>query len=181
MPDAEELVSSTLTNAMITAGERALIQAGVSAMFDVKNRRAVAWLKDNALIHATSIVATMKAEAASLIVSGIRNGKSMVDIADDITSMVKEQSGWRALRIARTEVISGYAEGSLEGYRQSGVVKMKKWLTAGDERVDGGDMSGACATNEAAGEIPLEQIFPSGDVAPPNHPNCRCSLVPVVD
>ncbi|MEK0337615.1 MAG: phage minor head protein, partial [Nitrosopumilus sp.] len=41
----------------------------------------------------------------------------------------------RAIKIARTEVISSANKATLEAYRQSGVVKGKRWLTAGDDRV----------------------------------------------
>ena len=81
----------------------------------------------------------------------------------------------RALMIARSEVISGYAEGSLAGYRQSPVVKQKQWLTAGDERVDP-----ECELNAQQGAIAIETPFASGHLAPIVHPNCRCVLQPVV-
>jgi hypothetical protein len=33
-----------------------------------------------------------------------------------------------------------------------------------------------CLENEAQGAIPIGDLFPSGDEAPPAHPYCRCSL-----
>lgn len=105
---------------------------------------------------------------------GVEQGKRADDIAGDIGEFFDQQGQWRALRIARTEVIAGYAEGSLEGYRQSGIVNMKQWLTAGDERVDP-----ECLLNEEQGLVPINSGFASGVGAPPVHPNCRCVLQPV--
>jgi len=109
------------------------------------------------------------------IMEGIEQGAGPKEIAGTITQYFEDQSEWRALRIARTEVISGYAQGSLEGYRQTGIVKQKQWLTAGDDRVEG-----ECLLNEADGPIALEATFTSGVDAPPVHCNCRCTLQPVV-
>ena len=107
---------------------------------------------------------------------GVEQGKGTEDIAASIEEFVDTQAKTRALRIARSEVISGYAEGSMAGYRQSGVVQSKQWLTAGDDGVDP-----ECALNEEQRAILLEASFASGHYAPITHPNCRCVLQPVTD
>lgn len=84
-------------------------------------------------------------------------------------------SGDRAEVIARTETAFADSEGNLAGWKESGVVDGKEWLTAEDDLV-----SPECEENGAAGIIGLEEDFPSGDSAPPTHPNCRCSISPVV-
>ena len=56
-------------------------------------------------------------------------------------------------------------EGRLQGAR------WKVWRTVGDDRV-GEDHE----ANEAAGPIPLDDTFPSGDLRPPGRPNCRCAI-----
>lgn len=113
-------------------------------------------------------------EVAIRIMEGVEQGLGAEDIASNIEQFFTDQSRWRALRMARSEVITGYAEGSLAGYRQSGIVRTKSWLTAGDERVDP-----ECALNEEQGPIPLDSPFASGHHAPIVHPNCRCVLQPV--
>ena len=37
-----------------------------------------------------------------------------------------------------------------------------------------------CVENAEAGTIGIDENFPSGDEAPPYHPNCFCTLVPVL-
>jgi HK97 family phage portal protein len=84
----------------------------------------------------------------------------------------------RAEMIARTETAFATSEASLKSYQSLGH-EGKEWLTAGDERVDGGDPSGPCQQNEAEGPLALGRPFPSSHDAPPAHPRCRCTLLPV--
>ncbi|GIK83029.1 MAG: hypothetical protein BroJett024_41340 [Alphaproteobacteria bacterium] len=84
--------------------------------------------------------------------------------------------GARAMTIARTEIAKADTAGSMEGYRASGIVVGKRWLTAQDEKV-----SDECRACEDAGQIGLNDKFPSGEDAPPNHPNCRCVVLPVLE
>jgi len=83
----------------------------------------------------------------------------------------------RAMVIARTETIRASNSGSLSAAVASGIILKKEWTTAGDDKVDDGDGTGPCEINEEKGPIPLDEDFPSGDDAPPAHPNCRCTLV----
>lgn len=79
----------------------------------------------------------------------------------------------RAATIARTELAFANSRGAMEGYRASGVVEKKVWLL-GEEACD------ECQGNADAGEIPLDDAFPSGDDAPPAHPRCVCDCAPIV-
>jgi SPP1 gp7 family putative phage head morphogenesis protein len=82
----------------------------------------------------------------------------------------------RAEMIARTEIAKADIAGTMEGYRASGIVAGKTWLTAQDDMV-----SDECRECGEAGIIGLDDNFPSGEDAPPNHPNCRCVVLPVFD
>ncbi len=170
-----EPTAETLMAVFNRSGKEAVAQVGVDILFDLKNERAVSWLKENSLRHATQIAESLKSDIRSILERGLSESMSIAEIADEIANFYDKQSEWRALRIARTEVIDAYANGSIEGFRQSGVVKMKKWITAGDDRVDP-----ECEMNERDGEIGLDAAFSSGHNAPPVHPNCRCAVAPVV-
>lgn len=52
----------------------------------------------------------------------------------------------------------------------------KLWATSQDGRV-----SDLCEANAAAGIIPTEQAFPSGDQHTPGHPDCRCNVAYLPD
>lgn len=72
--------------------------------------------------------------------------------------------------IARTEQRLATEQGMLDRAQNSGK-KYKHAISAQDERV-----SDICEENQAAGWIPIDEAFPSGDMAPTFHPNCRCTL-----
>lgn len=82
----------------------------------------------------------------------------------------------RAELIARTETRLAHSLGEIAGWAESGVVSKKIWLTAEDDRV-----SADCVANGDQGAIDLDEPFSSGAEAPPNHPNCRCVISPVVN
>jgi hypothetical protein len=68
------------------------------------------------------------------------------------------------------------SESSLESMRaakDSGVDTLKSWETADDP-------CPICIENEDAGDIDVDDDFPSGDSAPPAHPWCYCALGVVV-
>ena len=79
-------------------------------------------------------------------------------------------SARRALNIARTERSFAQNGGALTAAKASGVVKGKYWPREGDLPCD------ICDENEAAGVIPLDDDFPSGDPSPPGHPGCVDSI-----
>lgn len=164
-------ITDTLTDGVNYSGQRTIDQIGVDVAFDQEDPRVRAWLDENALTHATSIVDTMKDDLRAYISTAVGDGGTVQDVASKLGEFFDEQSKWRAMRIARTEVISGYAKGSLEGAVQSKAVDQKRWATVGDDKVSDMDME-----NEAEGWVALDHTFSSGDDAPASHPNCRCRL-----
>jgi len=98
---------------------------------------------------------------------------------DSIAARLRESYAFskeRAVLIARTETNMASNAGALESYKASGVVNAKEWLTAEDDKVEQ-----ECIDNADAGAIGLDATFPAGAKAPPQHPNCRCTILPVVD
>lgn len=60
-------------------------------------------------------------------------------------------------------------QGNLAAYKSvAGICTGKVWSTAGDDLV----CEEICSENEDEGPIGLDDDFPSGDDAPPGHPNC---------
>jgi hypothetical protein len=76
----------------------------------------------------------------------------------------------RALTIAITEQNRAISMATQDRYRKAGLTKME-WLVF--------DPCKICAQN-ANVVIEIGQRFPSGDIRPPAHPNCRCALSPVI-
>lgn len=81
----------------------------------------------------------------------------------------------RALTIAVTETRRAVSTASAQAYAATGV-KQVSWLIA-----EGEGLCDDCRGNNEESPIALGDTFPSGDYAPPAHPNCRCALQPNVD
>ncbi len=79
----------------------------------------------------------------------------------------------RAETIARTELAFAHVQGSLGIWKEWGNVGGKSSILA-----DTHPAPDECDENEDVGIIPLDAEFPSGDLAPPYHPNCLCGLLP---
>lgn len=99
---------------------------------------------------------------------------------NSVESAIREAGAFSADRaelIARTEITRANSYGSLSGYKaaqDAGVVIRKAWLPD-DSACE------ICLDNEADGVIDLDEQFSSGDDAPPAHPNCECSIIPVTE
>jgi SPP1 gp7 family putative phage head morphogenesis protein len=110
---------------------------------------------------------------AQSVADGMDRGLSTGELADELKDNYAFSDA-RAETIARTEMAFADVSASEAVYREAGADK-KKWLLADEEYCD------ICALNAAAGAIPFDDPFPSGEMMPPEHPNCRCDLIPVFD
>ena len=77
----------------------------------------------------------------------------------------------RSEMIARTEIARAQSAAAIECYRKYGV-SYKHLVVAPD------DVCEKCHKDEAAGLIPLDAAFPSGNVGTPIHVQCRCMPAP---
>lgn len=119
------------------------------------------------------ITDAVRVALADRVRQAIDTGQSTGALADSIEGDFAF-SGNRAEMIARTEVAAADVAGTMHGYRETGIVHGKRWLTAKDEKV-----SAQCAACESQGAIAFDAKFVTGRDAPPNHPNCRCDILPV--
>ncbi len=101
---------------------------------------------------------------------------------------------WRALRVARTEVMRAHESAQLDAWNDTGLVEGKRWILAPDAC----EFCTAAAEQYGDGSHPIEEpFFAKGDAmsgadggtlsldygdvnAPPLHPNCRCDMIPVM-
>jgi SPP1 gp7 family putative phage head morphogenesis protein len=138
------------------------------------NDRAVKYATDRSAELVTMITDTTRDSLRSAIADSLEAGESTNQLAARLQDSYAF-SDERAQVIARTEMARADIQGSLEGYRASGVVDGKQWVTANDDLVS--DDCNECA---AEGVIALESNFTTGVQGPPNHPNCRCDVIPIV-
>jgi len=149
---------------------------------------------NRAAIRMAQSVSDSLAERVSNI---IRVGIEETATGTDVIGLL-EEAGFdenRAQTIARTESARAYTDGQNAAWEASGVVKGKTWLVSpyacefceaaakefGEKSVGVNDAfyeRGATITGASGATMALDFDDTSG---PPLHPNCRCSLLPVID
>jgi HK97 family phage portal protein len=152
-------------------GERALTNLGITTGFDVTNPLVVDFIKNHSGESIRQIARTTQEALRDTLFEGIQNGESIPKLSKRIAEVYQKAKDYRTDRIARTETATAANQGTLEAYKQSGVVKKKEWITADDER-----LCDLCAPMD--GEVVnIDDNFSAGISAPPLHPNCRCTIV----
>jgi len=94
------------------------------------------------------------------------------DLTKRVGEIFDSREKWEAERIARTETIEAHNQADLLAYEQSGVVEYKEIIVEPD----------ACeiCTAVEGEKVLLSENFSTGDDSPPLHPNCRCSILPIL-
>ncbi len=149
---------------------------------------------NRAAIRMARSVSDSLAERVSNI---IRIGIEETATGTDVIGLL-EEAGFdenRAQTIARTESARAYTDGQNAAWQASGVVKGKTWLVSpfacefceaaakefGEKSVGVNDAfydRGSTITAASGARMSLDFDETTG---PPLHPNCRCSLLPVID
>lgn len=134
--------------------------------------QAVKWAEKHTATLVKGLDDETKRRLAHTISQGIQNKRGVPGLARDIRTTFADMTKFRSELIARTETASALSQASLDTMKDMGIGG-KEWVTVGDA-----DVSDECLANEAQKVIPVDQAFTSGPMAPPQHPDCRCSLAP---
>lgn len=187
--DADEVLKAVVESGV---GE-ALAQIGIfddESIVNLANPRALAWAE----ARAAELVG-MKWVGGELIPNPDASWRIDESTRELLRGFVSEaiDEGWsndrlaneigdafafsdaRAEMIARTETAYADVAGNMTAYESSGIVEKKRWILSQDKYCDD------CATNAASPPVPLRGTFPTGSYAPPEHPNCRCDVVPIIE
>lgn len=184
---AQDDLENALENIGRDASRIALAQVGMTtaaeSIVERVNQRALEWAEERAAELVSfdddadpALAAATRDMLRATIASGIEQNIGMPEIAAQIEESYAF-SEERALLIASTEITSANSMGALASYeaaKEEGVTLKKSWLILEDA-------CDICQENADQGPIDLDEEFPSGDMAPGAHPNCRCVLVPEVE
>ena len=154
-------------------GQLAYKSLNIDGTFKLTNPRFQEMLGDRENYLIKSVDDTTKDWLINQITVGKTEKLTNAEIAQKIKDEVEEISSSRANTIVNTEVANAMQVAELDTYQEQGIEK-KVWILSEDINDD-------CGVNADAGEIPISDSFPSGDDAPPLHPNCRCFIQAVVD
>ena len=92
------------------------------------------------------------------------------ELAAEITAELASEP--LALRLTLTETTWAVNQAALAVYGVAGATTVA-WITESDAKV-----CPACTANDDEGFMPIGVPFQSGARCPPQHPNCRCALIP---
>jgi phage portal protein BeeE len=182
-PALEEAMKSGISNGIIQLelNDNALISAvnNIAADFAAARAAELVGMKydaEGALVDNPAaewaISDTTRDKIRSIVTDAFQGESRISDIADEIQqALIDDEAGifteTRAQMIANTEVARAQAEGNFDVWKRSGLVQKLTWTVSADEPCD------ECADNEDV-EVEFGKPFPSGDLYPPVHPNCRC-------
>ncbi|MGH1841263.1 minor capsid protein [Enterococcus gallinarum] len=109
------------------------------------------------------LIASMKSE----LTSGIIQGKSIYQVANMMDARLQVGRS-QIQRLVRTEYMHALNQGQIETYRSNGYTKLR-WVATMDDKT-----SDICRKRNGK-EYSIDNL---PDI--PAHPNCRCTLVPVI-
>lgn len=124
-------LTTTITEAM---GQLAANEVGLATGFNVKDPNIIRGIESQVQKFAESVNETTWDTLKLSIQEGIRDGDSIDDIAKRVETVMGDRIKSSSQLIARTEVNRAVVFGSLEGWKQSGVVEKVKWIAALDDR-----------------------------------------------
>jgi hypothetical protein len=117
----------------------------------------------------TGINNTTRDRIADAIAEGITEQLGVDGTGRLLRNLMDDMTVTRANMIATTEMNDAMSEAQMQKMNRIGV-KYKRVILAPDP-------CDICIENEDAGAIPIDELFPSGDMRTPFHPNCRCAVV----
>lgn len=164
----EKVIFSFAVKAAETGGQEAVDRVEYGHIFHFEDRDAIKALRENAVKLSRSSLERLQGNLNETIMQGVRDGKPISEVTQDVRAVFRDFKGWEAERIARTEVARGVSEGALSGYREMGVETVEYYANTGacpQCEVHHGELMTA---DRASGFIPV-------------HPNCYCFWLPRPD
>jgi len=188
-------VTPLLVEYLLLGGRDGYESIGIVGAFDVTNPDVQAWLDNYVFKFAAKVTQTLSDQLRDELGPGLQGGESIPELMQRVDRVFgAETNKYRSEMIARTEASRAQNQGSVQAWKQSGVVSGTEWAAFDDACEFCQEMDGKTISLG-------ETFFAQGDVmeigdeesgiqrlsfnyeqvdAPPLHPNCRCTAVPVL-
>jgi len=137
-------------------------------------RQAMTYAQKRAALLVKSLNDETREQMRGIIEYAIKQKRGVPGLSRDLRNQMKNMGRIRSKLIARTESCDALESAFMDRAHDLGVTG-KEWVITAT-----GDWDCMCEDNANAGVIPIDKPFPSGDMRPPAHPNCRCALAPVM-
>lgn len=186
-----DLLTPLLVELAKEQGNDILAMLGLESEF-IATDEVLRALERYALLASRSYVGTLRQGIKAILINGVKRGDSPEVIGRKIRAKYTAFNRKQALTIARTETIRAANYTNEQAFIQSNVVSGKEWFTSLDERVcpyciplnnKVFDLKEVIFEKDSTftgdSDTPITFSYDSV-IAPPLHPNCRCTLVPVI-
>lgn len=178
-----EEVRPVLRATVRDAGEAALADLAVGISFDLFDPRVVEFLQGREQRFAGEVNETTWQALKDSLADGLEAGETIPQLAERVEAVMGDRIRSSKTTIARTEVVGASNGGTLEAWRQSGVVERKQWLAALDDRTrpehesahgQTVDLDEEFEVGGCSGDMPGNTGCADMDI------NCRCTATTVV-
>jgi len=146
--------------------KKAGLEIVIPSLLGVVDEETLNQLKNIQLDLVKGLSEDMKKQVAFQLRDGLLKGESPRQLAERIKKITDSMRN-RAEKIARTETIRIFNTAAVDRYKKAGIKKWK-WLAAMDERT-----CPICGPRH-------NKTFNITDDPPPAHPNCRCTVVAII-
>lgn len=154
-------------------------ELGISVVLDQQDPRVVQYLRTVSGQRITRINEATRNKIRDALAEGAQAGEGVTGLAERIADVFEAARGARAMTIARTETIDASNAVARWSYERSGVVEKIEWLLAPD--YDPNQDGGVCEDIANDGPVLVGESFKGSIPWPPAHPNCRCTVAPIVE
>lgn len=173
---------------------KAAIQAAAELNFnlDIQDERILAAIQRQQFKFANKVSNTSADKIKVVLEESIKEGKSIEGTVMALEELSKQFGAVRAEMIARTETVRAANEGARHGYKSAGVEKLMYSAILDDKTSDiCHDLNGKVVSiNEPffSGDVYITQdgnkidtSYDGGVPYPPAHPNCRSTIIPIIE
>ena len=133
--------------------------------------QAMSYAQKRAALLVKGLNDETREQMRGIIEYAIKQKRGIPGLSRDLRNQINNMSKVRAKMIARTETCDALESAFMDRAKDLKVTG-KEWVVT--------DPCPICEENGNTGVIPIDKPFPSGDMRPPAHPNCRCALAPVM-
>ncbi len=137
-----------------------------SKQIELLDQWAIDWIEARSLLLVSSLNETTKIALRGTLAEGFSLGESIPKLTKRIERYYDVDAKFRATRVARTEVISASAEGTIQRFEKEGINR-SEFYPSPDACPECVALIGEYPTREVHGMIPV-------------HPNCRCTFLAVI-
>lgn len=178
-------ITPLLVAALDDAGQDAARELGIDLAFEVEDPNVAKFLKQRQQKFAVKLNEDTWQELKTSFELGVAEGENIAQLLARVELIMGGRIRSTPETIARTEIISAMNKGTLESWRQTGVVKRKTWLATLDDRVRDphAQAHGQTVAFDEAFVVDGERLQHPGDPngSAGNVINCRCSMTAEVN